>query len=69
MGRISRDAIRRLVKKHFDVNVTEGGAEEIAKILESEAKRIASYAVKNAKKNSRNKVIKTDIKDYVTGRR
>ncbi len=70
VGRISRDAIRKLVKKHFDVSVTAGGAEEIAKILENEAEKIASYAVKNAKKDSRDKVIKKDIKDYVIkGRR
>ncbi len=70
LGKISREAIKKLIKKHFKVSVTAGGAEEIAKILEGEAQRIASYAVKNAKRNSRDKVTKTDIKDYVIkGRR
>lgn len=70
MGKISRDAIKRLIKRHFEVSVTDGGADEIAKILEGEAERIASYAVKSAKKNSRDKVTKKDIKDYVIrGRR
>ena len=65
MGSISRSSIKKLIKRHFDVSITNGGAEEIAKILEGEAKNISSFAVKNAKKNSRDKVTKKDIHDYV----
>lgn len=65
MGNISRASIKKLVKKHFDVSITDGGAEEIAKILESEAETISKFAVGNAKKNSRDRVTKKDIRDYV----
>ena len=65
LGKISRDAIKKLIKKHFEVSVTDGGADEIAKILEVEAERISNFAVKNAKKNRRDKVTKRDIHDYV----
>ena len=65
MGTISRTSIKKLVKKHYGVGITAGGADEIAKILEVEAQKISSYAVKNAKKNSRDKVTKKDINDYV----
>ena len=70
MGKISRDSIKKLIKKHFAVSVTDGGADEIAKILEGEAKRISDFAVKNAEKNRRDKVTNKDIKEYVIkGRR
>lgn len=65
LGNISRSSIKKLVKKHFAVNITDGGAEEIAKILECEAENISRFAVKNAKKNSRGKVTKKDINDYM----
>jgi len=65
LGTISRSSIKKLVKKHFAVNITEGGAEEIAKILEAQAQNISKFAVKNAKKNSRDKVTKKDINDYM----
>jgi histone H3/H4 len=65
MGTISRSAIRKLVKKHFDVNITEDGAEEIAKILEIEASKISDFAVRNSKKSGTGKVTKKDIREYV----
>jgi histone H3/H4 len=65
VGKISRDSIKKLINKHFAVSVTDGGADEIAKILEVEAERISDFAVKNAKKNRRDKVTKKDIKEYV----
>ena len=65
MGKISRDSIKKLIKKHFAVSVTDGGADEIAKILEVEAKRISDFAVKNAKRNRRDKVTNKDIREYV----
>jgi HJR/Mrr/RecB family endonuclease len=69
MGKISRDSIKKLIKRHFDVSVTNGGADEIAKILEAEAKRISDFAVSNAKRRG-DKVTKKDIREYVArGRR
>ncbi|MHB1829961.1 MAG: hypothetical protein ACYCO0_01065 [Candidatus Micrarchaeaceae archaeon] len=65
MGTISRASIKKLIKKHFDVKVTDGGVDEIAKILELEAVRISDFAVRNAKKNKRDNVTKKDINDYV----
>ncbi len=70
MGKISRDSIKKLVKKHFGVSVTNGGADEIAKILEVEAEYISDFAVRNAKEKRSGKVTKRDIRDYVIkGRR
>ena len=65
MANISRNSIKKLVKEHFSVGITDGGADELAFILENEAKRISSFAVDNAKKCSRGKVTKKDIVDYV----
>ncbi len=64
MANISRGSIKRLVKEHFSVGITDGGADELAFILENEAKRISSFAVDNAKRSSRGKVTKKDIVDY-----
>ena len=65
VGKISRESVKRLAKKHFGVSITNGGADEIACILEGEAKLISDFAVNNAKKNSRSKVTKKDIHDYM----
>ncbi len=65
MATISRSSIKALIKKRFKATITRGGAEELARILESEAKRISSFAVQNAKKNKREKVTRSDIKDYM----
>ena len=65
MASISRAAIKKLVKKHFKVNITDGGADELAKILEDEAKIISGHAVKCAKSNKRDSVTEKDIHDYV----
>jgi histone H3/H4 len=65
MAKISRSSVRKFVREHFGVNITDGGADEIAGILEGEASRISSFAVGNARKDSREKVTKKDIIDYV----
>ncbi len=65
MASISRAAIRKLVKSHFKVNITDGGADEIAKILEDEAAAISHYAVGSAKTDKRDRVTKKDISDYI----
>ena len=65
MASISRAAIKRLVKGHFGVNITDGGADELARILEDEAKVISGHAVKCAKNDKRDRVTEKDIHDYV----
>lgn len=61
MATISRASIKKLVKKHFNVNITDNGADELARILEAEAKKIASFAVNSGK----GKVTRKDIHDYM----
>ncbi len=65
MATISRGSIKALIKKKFGASITKGGVDELARILESEAKEISSFAVQNAKKNKRDKVTRSDIRDYV----
>ncbi|MGC9037360.1 MAG: histone-like protein [Candidatus Micrarchaeia archaeon] len=62
---ISVDSVKKLVKKYTGSNITEDGAAEIARFLEKKAREIAKYAVKNAKKEKRNKVTKEDIESYI----
>jgi histone H3/H4 len=68
MAKIPRAAVKRLVKSYFDVNITENGAEAMARILEQEAERISKFAVENAKKENRNRVTKEDISRYILSR-
>lgn len=65
MANISRASIKKMVKKFFDVNITDDGADEIAKILEAKAREISKYAVDNAKRSNREKVTKEDIARYI----
>ena len=67
MASIPNSAIKKLVKKHFGANITDEGAAELAKILETEAKEISEYAVNNAKRDKRGKVTKDDILSYIIG--
>lgn len=64
MATISRSSVRALIKKRFKASITKGGLDELARILESEAKSISAFAVDNAKKNNREKVTRSDIRDY-----
>ncbi len=65
MANIPRAAIRQLVRKYFKATITEGGADELARMLEAEAEKISKFAVENAKREKRNKVSKRDIAKYV----
>ncbi|VVB76638.1 DNA-binding protein HMf-1 [uncultured archaeon] len=65
MANIPKQAIKKLIKKYFKVNISDDGAVALAKILESKAKKISKFAVKNAKKDKRDRVTKKDIEDYV----
>lgn len=65
MASIPKQAIKKLMKRYYKVNISDDGATALAKILESKAKRISRFAVKNAKKEKRDRVTKKDIEEYV----
>jgi len=65
VANIPKQAIKKLIKKYFGVNISDDGAVALAKILESKAKRISKFAVKNAKREKRDRVTKKDIEEYV----
>ncbi len=64
MAKIPKAAIKRLVNKSSTVKLTDRAAESISLILERKAKKIASYAVSEAKKKGRNTILKEDIDLY-----
>ena len=64
MSKIPKATIKGIVKMSNGAKLSDKAAEAIAAILEKKAMNIASYAVKNAKKNNRNVVLKEDIEDY-----
>ncbi len=65
MAKIPKSAIKGLVKRYFKANITDAGAEALAKILEKKAESISKYAVENAKKENRDKVTGKDVAEYV----
>jgi histone H3/H4 len=65
MATIPKQAVKKIFNKYFGLQITEEGAGAIARLLEKKAKKISSFAVKNAKKDNRDKVTKKDIEDYI----
>lgn len=65
MAAIPKQAIQKMIMRSFGLKITDDAASALAQMLERKAKRMSSYAVKNAKKHKRNKVTKEDIEDYV----
>jgi len=65
MATLPKAAIKKLVKKYVGADLTDDGAEELAKALERHARTIAKFAVKNAKKEKRSSVTKKDIQEYI----
>ena len=65
MGKIPKQAIRQLVKRYANVNITEDGVSALAKMLEKKAISISKFAIKNAKKSGRSKITKEDINRYI----
>jgi histone H3/H4 len=65
MASIPKSAIKRLVKKYFKSDITDGGAEALALILEKEAVQISRHAVQNARNQKRDKVTGRDISEYL----
>ncbi len=65
MASLSKDSIKKFVREYTNAEITNDGAEIMAKILEKKAREIANFAVKNAKKAKRNKVTKEDVELYI----
>ncbi len=65
MAGIPKQAIKKMIKQKFGLQITEDAAGVLALMLEKKARKISEFAVGNAKKNKRGKVIKKDIEDYV----
>jgi histone H3/H4 len=65
MATIPKQAIKKMVMRSFGLKITDDAAAAIAAVLEKKAKKISLFAVKNAKRDKRNKVMKKDIEDYV----
>lgn len=65
MATIPKQAVKKIFNKYFGLQITDKGADALARVLEKKAKRISAFAVKNAKKDKRDKVTKKDIEDYV----
>lgn len=65
MATIPKQAVKKIFGKYFGLQITDDGADALARVLEKKAKRISAFAVSNAKKEKRNKITKKDIQDYV----
>lgn len=65
MASIPNEAIKKLVKRYANANITDDGAREIAQILEKEAERISKQVVKSAKSEKREKITRQDIIEYL----
>jgi len=65
MAQLSRESIKKLVKKYTNANITNDGAEAIARLLEKKAREISSFAVRKAKEKKRDKITKDEIKEYI----
>ena len=62
---ISKQTIKKIIKKYTKAKITNDGAEAIAALLEKKAKEISKYAVKSASSEKRSRIIKKDISSYV----
>ncbi len=62
---LSKEEVKRFVEKEYKVRATDDCADEIVKILEAEAKKIADFAVKKAKTDNRMTIRKDDVAEYV----
>jgi len=65
MARLSRENIKKLVKKYTNANITDEGADAIAKLLEKKAREISSFAVRKAKEKKKDKITKEEINEYI----
>lgn len=65
MASIPKQAIKKMVQSSFGLQITDEAAGALAKLLERKAKKISKFAVENAKREKRGKVIRKDIEAYV----
>jgi len=65
MAQLSRESIKKLVKKYTNANITDDGADAIARLLEKKAREISSFAVKKAKEKKKDKITKEEINEYI----
>jgi histone H3/H4 len=64
MANISKASVRKIINNSSDIMITEKALEAISAILEREAKKIASYAVGQAKRHGRKSILKEDVEKY-----
>jgi histone H3/H4 len=64
MPKISKIAIKRIIKDTSGVMLNDRTAVAIADILEKRARDIAENAVANAKRKNRSVILEEDIEDY-----
>ncbi len=65
MSKIPKTAVKKIVNGNSDIMLTDKAANEISRILEKKAQRIARYAVTQAKKKGRKTILKEDIDSYI----
>jgi histone H3/H4 len=65
MATIPRQAIQKMIARSFGFKITDDAAAALARMLESKAKKISRFAVRNAARANRAKVTKKDIEEYV----
>lgn len=65
MASIPKQAIQRMIKESFGLQITDDAASALAGMVERKARKISKFAVKNAKKEKRSKVVKKDIEEYM----
>lgn len=63
MANIPKQAIKKMIKSYFKLQITDEAAAALAEMLEKRAKKISSLAVKNARSEKRDKVIRKDIEE------
>lgn len=64
LSRIPKATIKRLVNRSGPVRLTDKAAESISAMLEGKARKIARYAMMQAKKEGRKTILKEDIDAY-----
>ncbi len=64
LSRIPKTSIKRLINSRGSVRLTDKAAESISTMLEAKARKIAKYALLEARKNGRKTILKEDIDAY-----
>lgn len=64
MANIPRQAIKKMVMRSFGLQITDDAAGALARMLESKARKISKFAVKNARREKRDKVMRKDVEEY-----